>query len=113
MTTSTLIPAVIQPGNTLGTSPSVIAVGPTLTQLLFRSSVFSNVSGSAATITVFVVRIGGSPFGIITGQAIAAGASYWSPELAGMVLNPGDEITAECSSGSAVNVFISGFSVVG
>ena len=108
MATSTTLPAVVNPGQTLTTSMATIATCPANTQLVLRSSVFTNNTGSAVTITV-----NRNTFGIIAVLPIAADTAYVSTELAGMVLNPGDTLTANCSSGASVNVFISGFSVVG
>jgi hypothetical protein len=109
---ATTLPAIIQPGNTLGTSSSVITACPAATQYVCQNSVFSNVSNAAVTITITITRSGGSPFGLITTQAIPAFGTYIASELAAMVLNSGDEIGGLCSAGSAVNVFISGYAVV-
>jgi hypothetical protein len=108
MANSTTLPAVIQPGLTLTTGLTTIATCPANTQLILRSSVFSNNTGSAVTITV-----NRNSFGIIAVLPIAADTAYVSSELAGMILNPGDTLAANCSSGGSVNVFIRGFSFVG
>lgn len=104
---TTSFPAPIQPGIILTTGFVPVATAPAATQYVVRSAVFTNVTGTAATIRVNVRSLD-----IIDTQTVPANSTYVSPELAGMVLNPGDAIGALASAGSTINCFISGYAVV-
>lgn len=76
---------------------------------IIKRAVFTNTSAGARTVTAHVVPSGGSLSNatmLINGQALAippgAGSSYVSPELAGVVLQPGD--TLQCFADAATDV---------
>lgn len=74
-------------------------------------AVFTNISGSAATLTVNIVPSGGSAGNdnkVIPGQSIAAGVVTSVAELAGKFIGPGDAIHWQASAGSAINGAING-----
>lgn len=112
MTTTAL--ALIQDA-TLTTSDATYYTTPANTTAVMKRTVFTNTSGSAVTITVNIVRNGGSSGTtnqIIPPKAIAAGGTYVSPELAGMTLGPGDAVHALASANSAINMMSSGIQIV-
>ncbi|WP_109477711.1 hypothetical protein [Paraburkholderia sp. C35] len=103
------------PDATLTTSDAAYYTSPNNTTSVLKRTVFTNTSASAVTVTVNVVRSGGSSVTtnvIIPPYAIAAGKTYVSPELAGMTLGPGDSIHALASANSAINMMSSGIQIV-
>lgn len=105
-------PAVLQPAIVLTTGAVAVVTGPVNGQAIIKQKVFTNVTGSAVTITVFRVPNGGSAGTgniIIDARSIAANGTDLAPELANAVLNAGDTIQAEASAGTAINFFASGF----
>ena len=103
------------PGATLGTSSANLYASPTGTTSVVKRAVFTNTSGSAVTVSVNIVRSGGSSGTanqLIDAQPIAPGGTYVSPELANMTLGPGDAIFANANAASAVNLMVSGIQIV-
>jgi predicted ribonuclease toxin of YeeF-YezG toxin-antitoxin module len=89
------------------------AVGTGVTQVIKRA-IFSNTSGSPATLTVNIVPTAGSAVvgnQVINARTIQNGETYISPELAGMELITGDQIYANASANTAINMTISGIQV--
>lgn len=87
---------------------------PNATTILKRS-VFTNTSAGARTVTAHVVPSGGSVSNatmLINGQGLAippgAGSSYVSPELAGVVLLPGDTLQCFADAASGVTLSVNG-----
>lgn len=107
--TTNVTPAVLQPGAALTVGALPYITGAANSQTIIKRAVFTNITGSAVTITVSRTPSGGSPLVIIDVQSIAANSTYLAPELANMVLNAGDTISALASTGAAINVFASGF----
>lgn len=71
----------------------------------------TNVSGSAATVTVNLVPFGASAGAtnvIVSSKSLQAGESYGFPELVGHVLNQGGFISVLAGTASAINMRISG-----
>lgn len=111
MTTS-ISPAVLQPGIVLGTSAVAIVTAAVNQQNIIKRAVFSNPTGGAVPFTVYRIPSGGSvgtATVIIPSRAIAAGATDLAPELANMVLNAGDTIQALAGTAASINAFVSGF----
>jgi len=71
----------------------------------------TNYSGSAATISVYLVTASGA-FGdlnlITKTKTLQASEVYTFPELVGQVLGVGDFISTAASTGSAINMRVSG-----
>jgi hypothetical protein len=87
---------------TVVASTSVILAGATLT----------NTSASAVTVSVSVVKTGGSAASsnrVLSGLSIAAGDSVLLHELSLHVLGPGDKISAIASTASTVAFVLSGY----
>ena len=81
---------------------------------VIKRAVFSNTGTVPRTITVNIVPIAGSAVvsnEIINARTLQAGETYVSPELAGMVLLPGDQIFAQASAGTDVNLTVSGLQI--
>jgi hypothetical protein len=71
----------------------------------------TNYSGSAATISVYLVTVSGSEgdLNLITKtKTLQASEVYTFPELVGQVLGVGDFISTAASTGSAINMRVSG-----
>ena len=71
----------------------------------------TNYSGSAATISVNLVTVSGSTSNanlIIKTKTLQASEVYTFPELVGQVLGIGDFISTAASTGSAINMRVSG-----
>jgi hypothetical protein len=107
--TTTVTPAVLQPGIVLTGASVAIITAQANAQSIIKRAVFSNVTAGAITITVTRTPSGGAPLTIISGQPVAANSTYLAPELANMVLNGGDTINALASAAASVNAFASGF----
>lgn len=106
-----ITPTVLQGGVVLTTSAVVMYTVPANTHAVIKRGVFSNITAGAVTITVTITRLSGSAINIITVQPISADSTYTAPELANLVMNPGDVISALCSAGTSVNCFLSGFTL--
>jgi hypothetical protein len=79
---------------------------------IIKRAVFTNLDNVPVAITVYVVRSGGTagPTNeLISAYPLSAGQAYPSPELANMVLNPGDAIYALASIAGQVTTVASGF----
>lgn len=108
----TISPAVLQGGVVLGTSAAAIVTGAASQLAIVKRAVFTNFSGSAASLTVYRVPSGGTPGNateIIAAQSLAPGQAYVAPELANAVLNPGDTIQAFASAGTSISAQIWGY----
>jgi hypothetical protein len=71
----------------------------------------TNISGSAATISVNLVTVTGSAGNtnlITKTKTLAASEVYTFPELVGQVLGPGDFISTIAGTASAINIRVSG-----
>lgn len=71
----------------------------------------TNVSASAATVTVNLVPSAGSASAtnvIVSAKSLQAGESYGFPELVGHVLNQGGFVSVLAGTASAINLRISG-----
>lgn len=88
---------------------TAVAVG---FQQMIRRAVLANYSTNVPTITVNVASTTGSTLSnqLIT-RALQVGESYIAPELAGIVLRPGEQIYASCSLSSSVSLTVSGIQV--
>lgn len=101
----------------LGSTQLTTMTAPILTvatgvHAVVKSALFTNVTGSAATITVYRVPSGdtpGSDNALLLSFSIAANAAYIARELQNVVLGPGDSIQAKASAGGAINAWLDGF----
>ena len=80
---------------------------------VIKRAVFTNITGGTVGFTVYVQRGGGgSPPTtdiVIYAQSLSSGQAYTAPELASLVLNPGDALWAQCSVNNSVVAIASGF----
>lgn len=110
--TTNVTPAVLQPGTVLTVGAVAYVTGVAASQTIIKRAVFSNATAGAVTITVYRVISGGTAGVtnvIINARSIAANGTDLAPELANMVLNPGDTIQALAGAAASINVFASGF----
>lgn len=71
----------------------------------------TNYSGSTATLSINLVPSGGSAGNsnlLIKARSLAASATDQLPELAGKFLNPGDFISVQAGTATAVNIAVNG-----
>lgn len=101
-------------GTFLTTAAAVYYTAPTSTTTIIQRATFSNTSGAARTITVWLVP-GGSGIGtqnqLINARSLVAGETYVSPELSNKVLAATGQIQAMSDLGSAVNIDVSGIEI--
>jgi hypothetical protein len=107
----TLAPAVFVATQPLTTTAVQLFVVPTSTTYVVKSTLLSNVTGTAATVTIYRVPLGGS---VGVGNEILAALSIPanttnSGFMANMVLAAGESIWALGGTASAVNMTISGY----
>jgi hypothetical protein len=93
------------------TTPAAQYTCPPNSKVIVRHVVFCNTAVGAAKLTAEVVPSGGSSGNaaiVIDALSIAAGASYVSPELSGVVLNAGDSIQCFSDTATAISMNASG-----
>lgn len=98
----------------LGTSAAALYTVPATSTVVINRAVFTNVSDSPCSITVYVVRSGGSANDastVIDAYNIQPGEAYVSPELSGLVLSGGDAIQALAGAATSITTMGSGFSI--
>ena len=107
-----MTPIVMQAGIEL--TDTVSPVVTATAKAIITKAIFANTTNSDIAITVHRVASGGSPSAanLIMTRAVAASASDYAPELAGMVLNTGDSVQANAPA-PGVNAFASGVSASG
>lgn len=111
MAANTIVPGQLQPGIQLTTAAVAIVTCGVNAQNIVKRAVFTNLTGGAVTITVYVVPSGGSPGStntILGAYSIAANLSYVANELSNAVLNAGDTIQALASANTSINAFVWG-----
>lgn len=92
------------------TAATTLYTAPANTRTILDKLTATNTTGTAATLTVYIVPGGGSSGAsnkLISAQSIATNAAYLCPEIVGHTLNPGDTIVTE-SSAVALTVRLSG-----
>lgn len=85
---------------------------PATTTTTVTRCVFTNVDTVQRTLTVNVVRSGGGVAAtneMVAAYPISPGEAYVAPELAGLILGPGDFISAKASAANAINAVGSGY----
>lgn len=94
----------------LAASDATIYTVPTQSTTVISRAVFTNTTGSAATITVGITTGGALSAAqtMISDFSIAAGAAYVAVELASAVIPAGSVIRASSGTASAITVEISG-----
>lgn len=84
---------------------------PSARTVLIKHAVFCNTTGGAVTVTVEIVPNGGSSGNaamLMDAISVAAGASYVSTELDGVVLQTGDSLYANASAAASISANIYG-----
>jgi len=96
----------------LTTSDVTEYTSPASTYTTVTRVVFTNVNTVAVLLTVNVVRSGGSVGStneIIAAYPLSAGEAYVAAELAGLILGPGDFISAKADTATSINAMASGY----
>ena len=109
MTTITL-KQLVAPAQLANSDAAAVYTTPALTAAKIGRAVFTNPTGSPATITAGISTGGALAAGttLISAMTLAAGQSYVSPELAGAVLPAGSAIRAYSGTASAITFTASG-----
>lgn len=107
--TTTVTPAVLQPGIALSGTADVFLTGALNSQTIIKRPVFANTSTVAATFSVSRQSSGGAPVVIIPPRSIAANGTDLAPELVNSVLNGGDELIANVGTVAAIDAFVFGY----
>ena len=104
----TVSASTLNPGTTLGSSDQVVVTAGTGTTVVTQALI-SNPSSAASSVTIKLLREGAtSSVTIVPGRAIGVSGTDILPELAGLVLNAGDVLSA---SGLGVVLVMSGYVV--
>lgn len=107
---ATIAPANLGAGTLTASAAAYVTAGGAST-VIIKSAVFTNTDSSARTITVHRVPNAGSATTgnrVISAFSLSAGQAYVAPELANMVLAPGETLQALASVTSVVNIAVSG-----
>lgn len=107
--TTTIVPAVLQPGVALGTSEATVIAAAANTTCIIRRAVVANPTSGPVMVTVTRIPNGGGALVIVPTRSVAATGTDLLPELTNMVLNQGDVIQAMASAAASMNFFASGF----
>lgn len=98
----------------LGITAAALFTAPASGTTVVNRAAFTNVDVVPRSITIYVVRSGGSANAastIISAYNIQPGEAYVASELASLVLTAGDAIQALASAATAITTTASGFSV--
>ena len=110
----TITPAALWgPTQVAGTATALYTCPIAVTAVIKRVT-FLNTDTVAVTLTVHLVRSGGSATAankLINALPLSANQTYQSPELANLVLTAGDAIQALASTASKINSTGSGFTL--
>ena len=103
-----------RPAQTVGTTPASVLTSPALTQTEIGAVTAYNGSGAPVSLTIYRVTSGGTAGtgNVVAKRTLAQDESYSCPELIGHVLEPGDAIYASASSAGAINLVISGRTLI-
>lgn len=110
----TVSPLKIVPTTVLSTVATAYgsAVGVGFQQMIRRAVLTNYSTAGVPTITVNIASTTGSTLSNqLISRALQVGETYVAPELAGMILRPGEQVYASCSLSSSVNMTISGIQV--
>jgi hypothetical protein len=100
-------------GGTLTTGAVAYVTASGSQTLIIKKAIFTNTDVAARTITVHRVPSGGAAAAgnmVIQAFSLSAGQTYDATALGNMVLTPGATLQALASTGSVVNLFVSGLS---
>ena len=95
-------------------SAASLYTAPTSGKTQLGKCTFTNTDTSARTITVYLVRSGGSASlanCVISAQVVQPGECYVSPELYGVVLGAGDSVQGFASTASVITTVGSGYTL--
>lgn len=109
----TILPAVLQAGMVLDAAQRPLYVAPALTKATIKRAVFTNIGTTSVTVTVTVTRGTAAALVIVNETPVGPppAAALIPPELASLVLNPGDTLSASASTAAVINAFVSGMTV--
>ena len=111
---STVTPVQLVAPASLSTADTAVYTVPSFTTAKIGRAVFSNSSTSASTITAGITTGVGltGPTTLVPTLALAGGATYVSPELAGAVIPAGSQLHAYQGTTGAVTFTVSGLTIV-
>ena len=93
---------------TLGTSSGDLLAPATNHAQIVKKATVCNTTASPATLTITVTQSGGATKTVISVMSLGAGETVDLTELAGLMLGPGDKLSALSGTASALDAVISG-----
>jgi hypothetical protein len=110
---ATVLQAQLLAPTVLTAAAVAVYTAPALTTVKIGRAVFSNTDTSPHTITVNIGTTATAANQIINARTLAAGETYVSPELAGLVIPAGQQMWALASTATIVNMTMSGITITG
>lgn len=101
-------------GAQLTTSTAIYYTAPTNQSCVIRRVSFTNTTGTAATVDLYLVASGGTAGAsnqIVVDKVISPGETWSCPDVEGQVLAPGGTIQAQSDTNSAITIIGSGTEV--
>lgn len=86
-------------------------VTPNNTTTIIDKCTATNVTGTAATVTIKIIPYGAAASGlntVVSAQSVAPGACYLCPEIVGQILSGGDTLSVLSGTASALTMRVSG-----
>lgn len=105
---------IVAPSQLAGTDALAVYVSPVNTTTKIGRAVFCNTTVGAVTITAGISTGGAltAATTLISALSIAPGATYVSPELAGLVIPAGSALRAFASAGASITMAVAGLTIV-
>lgn len=94
-----------------GGGGALLYTSPINAVTIVKKAVFTNTDSSTRTITIYIVRTGGSlaTTNRIIFQTLPANSQFIAGELSNQVLQSGDSIWGTCDAGAVMNGWASGW----
>lgn len=93
---------------------AVLLTAPASTTYRIGRAGFSNPTAGALAVTAYLVPAGGLPSAsnvVVPAVVVSAGATYISPELAGLVIPQGSMLQAFAGAAASIVLYASGISI--
>jgi hypothetical protein len=108
-------PKQIIEGTSLTAAIATYYTAPVNTTTIIRRASFTNYSGEAQSINVWLVPNGGTATNnniVLQDQALAIGQTLSASDIEGQILEPGDSLQAQAGITASVNIMASGTEIV-
>jgi len=108
-----VVPFPFKQGTVPNAAAAAILTSGTAQNIVIKKAVFTNVTGGALTVTVWLVAPAGTTATgniLLSAFSIGANQAYVSNELANQVVSLGATVQAQASAANGINYAISGLS---